>query len=59
MFRTVTQVLAAAQYRQKLKYYLPNTVKHEKTCSYCQKPECLHVVNKSAIAQLPGIKLIQ
>ena len=36
-----------------------NTVKHEKTCSSCQKPDCLHVVNNSAIAQLTGIKLIQ
>ena len=36
-----------------------NTVKNEKTCSFCQKSECLHVVNNSAIAQLPGIKLIQ
>ena len=35
-----------------------NTVKHEKICSFCQKPECLHVVNNSEIAQLPGIKLI-
>ena len=45
-------------------YVLPletvtNTVKHEKTCSFCQKPECLHVVNNLVIAQLPGIKLIQ
>ena len=36
-----------------------NTVKHEKACSFCQKPECLHVVNNSTIAQLPVIKLIQ
>ena len=36
-----------------------NTVKHEKTCSFCQKPEYLHVGNTSAIAKLPGIKLIQ
>ena len=36
-----------------------NTVTYEKICSFCQKLECLHVVNNSAIAQLPGIKLIQ
>ena len=36
-----------------------NTVQYEKTCSFCQKPECLHEINNSAIAQLPGIKLIQ
>ena len=36
-----------------------NSVKREKTCLFCQKPECLHVVNNSAITQLPGIKLIQ
>ena len=36
-----------------------NTVKHEKKCSFCQKPEYLHVVSNSAIAQLHGIKLIQ
>ena len=35
------------------------TVKHEKTCSFCQKPESLHIVNNSAIAKLCGIKLIQ
>ena len=45
-------------------YILPietvsNTVKHEKTCSFCQKSESFHVVNNSAIAQLRGIKLIQ
>ena len=34
-----------------------NIVKHEKTCSFCQKPEYLDVVNHSAIAQLRGIKL--
>ena len=27
-----------------------NAVKHEKTCLFCQKPECLHVVSNSAIA---------
>ena len=37
---------------------VPDTVKHEKTCSFCQKPEFLHLVNNLAIAQLPGIKLI-
>ena len=36
-----------------------NTVKHKKIYLFCQKPECLHVVNNSAIAQLCGIKLIQ
>ena len=41
-----------------------NTLKHEKTCSFCQKPEYLknfvkNVVNHSAIAQLHGIKLTQ
>ena len=35
-----------------------NTVKHKKTCSFCQKAEYLHVVNNPGIAQLPGIKLI-
>ena len=59
MFRTVAQVQAAIQYRQKLSTTFTNTVKHEKTCSFCQKQECLHVVNNSAIAQLRGIKLIQ
>ena len=36
-----------------------NIVKHEKTCLFCQKPEYLHVVNHSEIAQLRGIKLTQ
>ena len=36
-----------------------NTVKHEKTCSFCQEPEYLHVVNHSAIPQLSRIKLTQ
>ena len=36
-----------------------NTVKHEKTYSFCRKPEFLHVVNNSSIAQLRDIKLIQ
>ena len=35
-----------------------NIVKHEKTYSFFQKPEILHVVNNSAIGQLRGIKLI-
>ena len=35
------------------------TVKDEKTCSFCQKPESLHIVNNSAIGKLCGIKLIQ
>ena len=29
-----------------------NIVNHEKACSFCQKPEYLHVVKYSAIAQL-------
>ena len=36
-----------------------NIVNHEKTCSFCQKPEYLHVVNYSAIAQLRDIKSTQ
>ena len=36
-----------------------NTVENEKTCLFCQKSECLHIVNNSATTQLPGIKLIQ
>ena len=60
MFRCVAHVQAATQYEQKLPFEtVINTVKHENTCSFCQKPECLHVVSNSAIAQLRGIKLIQ
>ena len=45
-------------------YVLPfetvtNIVKREKTCSFCQKSEHLHVVKHSASAQLGGIKLTQ
>ena len=59
MFQTVAQVQAATQYRQKLNHLLKvtNTVKHEKTCSFCQKPESLQVVNNLAIGQLRGMKL--
>ena len=62
MLRTVAQVQAATQYRQKRNYYFLKhllTVKHEKTCSFCQKPKCLHLINNSAIVHLRGIKLIQ
>ena len=62
MFRTVAQVQAATQYRQKLKYHLLKqllTQKNMRKRSFCQKPECLHVVSNSTIAQLRGIKLIQ
>ena len=34
-----------------------NIVKHKKTFLFSQKPEYLHVVNHSAIAQLRGIKV--
>ena len=42
---------------QEQTYILPsetvtNTVKHDKTCSFFQKPEYLQVVNHSAIAQI-------
>ena len=33
-----------------------NIVNHEKTCLFCQKPEYLHLVNYSAIAQIHDIK---
>ena len=36
-----------------------NTVKDQRTCSFCQKSEYLHVVNHSASAQLRGIKVTQ
>ena len=54
MFPTVAQVYAATQCKQKLNYLLKvtNTVKHDKTCSFCQKPECLHIVKYSATGQL-------
>ena len=34
-----------------------NIVKHKKTFLFSQKPEYLHVVNHSAVAQLRGIKV--
>ena len=62
MFRTVAHVHASTYYRQKLQFTFGNqllTVNHEKTCSFCQKPEYLQVVNYSAVAQLRGIKSTQ
>ena len=38
---------------------VPNIVKHEKICLFCQKQEYLHLANYSAIAQLRDIKLTQ
>ena len=55
MFRTIVQVQA----KTKAFETVTNIVKHERTCSFCQKPECLLLVNNSAIAKLRGIKLFQ